>query len=51
MVDVMHQTSVKIFQSKKAALRQGDEAVLEKIGHGKDIMSILCTLNYLLPVS
>jgi hypothetical protein len=50
MVDVMHQTSITIFKSKKAALRQGDEAVLEQLGRDKDIMSILCMLTYLLPV-
>ena len=42
MVDVMHQTSIKIFQSNKAALQKEDEAVLRQIGRGKDIMSVLC---------
>jgi hypothetical protein len=43
MVDVMDKTSIEIFQSKKAALEEGDEAVLKQVGRGKDIMmSLLC---------
>jgi hypothetical protein len=42
MVDIIEKTSVDIFQSKKAALQQGDEALLKQVGRGKDIMSILC---------
>lgn len=41
MVDVMDNTSIKIFQAKKAAWEKGDEAVVEQVGRGKDIMSIL----------
>lgn len=43
IVDIMDNTSIKIFQSKKDAWAKGDEAVLEQIGRGKDIMSILRT--------
>ena len=42
IVDVMHQRSVEIYQSKKEALEQGDEAVTQQIGEGRDLMSILC---------
>lgn len=42
IVDLMDKTSVDIFQSKKAAIEKGEEAVLAQIGRGKDIMSILC---------
>ena len=38
----MDRTSVKIFQSKKATLQQGDEAILKEVGRGKDIISIFC---------
>ena len=43
IVDVIHNTSVDILESKKRALREGDEAVAMQIGRGKDIMSILST--------
>ena len=42
VVDTMHQTSVDIFEQKKAALRLGEESVVKQVGMGKDIMSILC---------
>lgn len=42
MIDIMDKTSTGIYQSKKVALQQGDEALLKQVGHGKDIMSILC---------
>ena len=41
IVDIIHNTSVEIFEAKKKALVAGDEAVTEQIGQGKDIMSIL----------
>jgi hypothetical protein len=41
IVDVMHNTSVEILESKKRALEEGDQAVAKQIGGGKDIMSIL----------
>ena len=39
--DTMHRTSVEIFESKKQALLEGDEAVAKQIAQGKDIMSVL----------
>ncbi|KJA19451.1 hypothetical protein HYPSUDRAFT_69198 [Hypholoma sublateritium FD-334 SS-4] len=45
IVDVIHETSVEIFESKKKALAEGDEAVQRQIGHGKDILSILMRAN------
>lgn len=41
IIDIMDQKSVSIFEAKKLALQQGDEAVLRQVGEGKDIMSIL----------
>ena len=43
VVDIMWDTSVRIVEAKKAALEMGDEAVMEQVGRGKDIMSILRT--------
>lgn len=43
IIDVLHNTSVEIFESKLAALAQGDKVLAEQIGQGKDIMSILST--------
>lgn len=40
----MHEMSVQVFDSKKKALLAGEEAALEQLGEGKDIMSIFCTL-------
>lgn len=45
IVDIMDRTSTDIFQSKTAALQQGDDAVFQQIGHGKDIMSVLLKAN------
>ncbi|KAF8962738.1 cytochrome P450 [Flammula alnicola] len=45
IVDVLHATSVEIYESKKKALREGDEAVARQIGQGKDILSILMRAN------
>ena len=41
IVDLMYNTSVEIFNSKKKALADGDEVLATQIGRGKDIMSIL----------
>lgn len=41
MVDFMHDTSLEIYNSKKRAIAEGNEAVLKQVGQGKDIMSIL----------
>jgi len=44
VVDMIYNTSVKIFESKKQALAGGDDALERQIAQGKDIMSILCEL-------
>lgn len=41
ITDTMHQRSKDIFYAKKAALEAGEDAVLQQVGEGKDIMSIL----------
>lgn len=45
IVDTMSTRSTRIFVSKKKALADGDKAVLEQVGKGKDIMSVLSTLK------
>jgi len=41
VVDTLHNTSLMIYESKKKAIMEGDQALLSQIGRGKDIMSIL----------
>ena len=48
IVDIMYNTSVKIFESKKTALDNGNEALSKQAGHGRDIMSILNEFSTLL---
>jgi cytochrome P450 len=45
MVKYMHELSVEIYQEKKRALEEGDEAVQRQIGKGKDVLSILLKEN------
>ncbi|KAG2130367.1 cytochrome P450 [Suillus clintonianus] len=45
IVDVMHKTSMEVFEEKKRAISEGDDAVLHQVGEGKDIMSILLRAN------
>jgi len=45
IADIMYNTSVDILEEKKQALQNGDKAVLQQIGQGKDIMSILMKAN------
>ncbi|KLO16320.1 cytochrome P450 [Schizopora paradoxa] len=45
IIDLMHETSLEIYSMKLKALEQGDEAVVEQIGNGNDIMSILLRAN------
>ncbi|KAF8072005.1 cytochrome P450 [Lyophyllum atratum] len=45
IVDIMEKTSVDILDGKKRALEEGDTAVMNQIGQGKDIMSILMKAN------
>lgn len=44
--DVMYETSKMILTEKKAALEKGDSAVVNQIGEGRDIMSILRKAEY-----
>ena len=44
IVDTMFNGATKIFELKKKALEAGDEATVQQIGEGKDIMSILSML-------
>ena len=41
IVDVMHRRSMEIYREKKRALEEGDEAVAQQVGEGRDIMSVL----------
>ena len=41
ITDTMFNKSVQIINEKKAAIEHGDEAVLQQVGEGKDVMSIL----------
>lgn len=45
--DLLHKTSLEIFEGKRKALAEGDEAVERQIGQGKDIMSILSMSHFL----
>lgn len=45
IVDVMHSTSIEIYQTKKAALEAGEDALMSQVANGKDIMTILCTCS------
>jgi len=45
VTDTMFSAATTIFNAKKAALQAGDEAALQQIGEGRDIMSILMTAN------
>ncbi|KIJ63847.1 hypothetical protein HYDPIDRAFT_29197 [Hydnomerulius pinastri MD-312] len=45
IVDIMDKTSIEVFEAKKKALAEGDEAVMQQVGQGKDIMSILLRAN------
>ncbi|CCM01086.1 uncharacterized protein FIBRA_03134 [Fibroporia radiculosa] len=45
IIDIMTQKSIEVYQDKKAALARGDRAVVQQIGEGKDLMSILIKAN------
>ncbi|KAJ3716117.1 cytochrome P450 [Lentinula raphanica] len=45
MSNYMHQLSVDIYEEKKRALEEGDEAVINQIGKGKDLLSIMMKDN------
>lgn len=44
LVDLLDGNSVKVLSDKKDAIARGDSAVVEQIGQGKDIMSLLSTM-------
>ena len=39
----MYTTNLNVFEEKKRALKAGDEKVLQQIGQGRDIVSVLRT--------
>jgi hypothetical protein len=43
IIDTMYTASDSILQVKKEALARGDDAVVDQIGGGKDMMSLLST--------
>lgn len=43
--DTLTARSLKIVNKKKEALQQGDAALKQQVGEGKDIMSVLCESN------
>ncbi|KAI0365141.1 cytochrome P450 [Pilatotrama ljubarskyi] len=45
IIDLLHQHSVAIYEEKKRVLEHGDEALSEKVGEGRDLMSILLKAN------
>ena len=45
ILTVLNDTAIEIFEGKKKALEEGDEAVTKQIGQGNDIMSILSTYD------
>ena len=48
ITDVMEETSREIFLEKKSGLERGDDSVVNQVGRGKDIMSILCKSSFLI---
>ncbi|KII83611.1 hypothetical protein PLICRDRAFT_445033 [Plicaturopsis crispa FD-325 SS-3] len=44
-VDIVQRSSVDIFEQKKRAFLDGEAAVLQQVGQGKDIMSVLLKAN------
>ncbi|KZT12276.1 cytochrome P450 [Laetiporus sulphureus 93-53] len=45
LVDTMDRRSREIYQEKQTAFHQGDEVLVQRVGEGKDIMSILMRAN------
>ena len=41
MVDILHRSSLEIFEATKRSLKEGHRGVDGSIGEGKDIMSVL----------
>lgn len=44
--DIMHERSTQIYEEKKAALEDGDEALEQQVSEGKDIISVLRALPF-----
>ena len=40
--DVVNRGCQNLFNAKKEALKRGDETLLQLVGEGKDVMSVLC---------
>lgn len=51
LVDILHGEAQDLVRNKKAALVKGDEAKDGEAGLGKDILSVLCELEFLLIAS
>lgn len=49
IANAIHLQATGVFQDKKAALQAGDDVLAQKIGEGKDLMSILCKLDAFSP--
>jgi hypothetical protein len=49
IIVIFNETSVEILETKKEALRRGDQALAARaeIGQGKDIISILCAIFFI----
>ena len=41
IVDIMHEQAVEVYDAKKEALKKGEATVVQQVGRGKDILSIL----------
>ena len=48
IVDIFEKTSKEILFDKKVALEKGEEAIVQQVGEGKDLMSILRTPSFFL---
>ena len=42
IVDIMDETAVDVYKKAKEGMEKGDEELVNRVGQGKDIMSILC---------
>ena len=51
ILDVLNNTAIEIFEEKKKALEEGDEAVAQQICKGNDIMSILSVYRLFFDIS
>lgn len=51
LVDLMYNNAKDLLSKKRLALKEGDEVVMQQIGEGKDVMSILREYNSFHPDS